>query len=148
MYSNHQLTTALFTCILCGDLTMRVVSQVHDELMRSLNSTLLNSYEVDKTKTQAIDNMQTTVSFLSIEQFKSNGHSSSALGGLSVPWLDEDLSMPSPSLNYPVLCCPLPDRVAPVFVQQIVSPTAWLRSLDIFSCYMVSNDINYEILMG
>ena len=38
-----------------------VCCQVHDELMRSLNSTLLNTYEVDKTKTQAIDNMQAAV---------------------------------------------------------------------------------------
>ena len=38
--------------------------------------------------------------------------------GLSIPWLGNGLSMPSPS----VLCCPLPDRVAPVFVQ-IVSPS-------------------------
>ena len=44
---------------------------------------------------------------------------SSSLGSRSVPWLGEGLSMPSPS--YPVLCFPLPDRVAPVFVQ-VVSP--------------------------
>ena len=31
----------------------------------------------------------------------------------SVPWLGEGLSMPSPSS--PILCCPLPDRGAPIF---------------------------------
>ena len=40
--------------------------------------------------------------------------SSSSLGSRYVPWLGEGLSMPSP--NYPVLCFPLPYRVAPVFV--------------------------------
>ena len=40
---------------------------------------------------------------------------SSSLGSRYVPWLGEGLSMPSP--NRPVLCCPLPYRVAPVFVQ-------------------------------
>ena len=37
-----------------------------------------------------------------------------SLGSRCVPWLGEGLSMPSP--NYPVLCFPLPYRVAPVFV--------------------------------
>ena len=46
--------------------------------------------------------------------------SSSSLGSLCVPWLGEGLSMPSP--NYPVLWCPLPYCVAPVFVQ-VVSPS-------------------------
>ena len=45
--------------------------------------------------------------------------SSSSLGSRCVPWLGEGLSMSSP--NDPVLCCPLPYRVAPVFVQ-VVSP--------------------------
>ena len=40
--------------------------------------------------------------------------SSSSLGSRCVPWLGEGLSMPSP--NYPILCFPLPYRVAPVFV--------------------------------
>ena len=40
--------------------------------------------------------------------------SSSSLGSRCVPWLGEGLSMPSP--NYPVLCFPLPYRIAPVFV--------------------------------
>ena len=31
--------------------------------------------------------------------------------------------MPSP--NYPVLCCPLPYRVAPVFVQVVSPPLGW-----------------------
>ena len=31
--------------------------------------------------------------------------------------------MPSP--NYPVLCCPLPYRVAPVFVQVVSPPLSW-----------------------
>ena len=41
--------------------------------------------------------------------------SSSSLGSRCVPWLGEGLSMSSP--NDPVLCCPLPYRVAPVFVR-------------------------------
>ena len=44
---------------------------------------------------------------------------SSSLGSRCVPGLGEGLSMSSP--NEPVLCCPLPYRVAPVFVQ-VVSP--------------------------
>ena len=50
--------------------------------------------------------------------------SSSSLGSRCIPWLGEGLSMSSP--NDPVLCCPLPYRVAPVFVQVV------------FSCHMVS----------
>ena len=49
----------------------------------------------------------------------SSSSSSSSLGSRCVPWLGEGLSMSSP--NYPVLCYPLPCRVAPVFVQ-VVSP--------------------------
>ena len=49
--------------------------------------------------------------------------SSSSLSIRSVPWLSEGLSMPSPS--YPVLCCLLPDRVAPVFVQVVSPPLGW-----------------------
>ena len=37
----------------------------------------------------------------------------------NVPWLGEGLSMPC--LSQSVLCCPLPDRVAPVFAE-VVSP--------------------------
>ena len=48
---------------------------------------------------------------------------SSSLGICCVPWLGEGLSMPSP--NYPVLCFPLPYRVAPVFVQVISPPLGW-----------------------
>ena len=40
----------------------------------------------------------------------STSSSSSSLGSRCVPWLGEGLSMPSP--NYPVLCFPLPYRVA------------------------------------
>ena len=47
----------------------------------------------------------------------------SSLGSRCVPWLGEGLSMPSP--NYPVLCCPLPYRVAPVFVQVVSPPFGW-----------------------
>ena len=51
--------------------------------------------------------------------------SSSSLGSRSVPWLGKGLSMPSP--NDLVLCgCPLPDRVAPVFLQVVSS---WASSL-------------------
>ena len=46
----------------------------------------------------------------------STSSSSSSLGSRCVPWLGEGLSMSSP--NDPVLCCPLPYRVAPVFVHQ------------------------------
>ena len=47
----------------------------------------------------------------------------SSLGSRCVPWLGEGLSMSSP--NDPVLCCPLPYRVAPVFVQVVSPPLGW-----------------------
>ena len=50
-------------------------------------------------------------------------HHHLSLGSRCVPWLGEGLSMPSP--NYPVLCCPLPYRVAPVFVQVVSPPLGW-----------------------
>ena len=49
--------------------------------------------------------------------------SSSSLGSCCVPWLGKGLSIPSP--NYPVLCCPLPYRVAPVFVHVVSPPLGW-----------------------
>ena len=49
--------------------------------------------------------------------------SSSSLGSCCVLWLGEGLSMSSP--NDPVLCCPLPYRVAPVFVQVVSPPLGW-----------------------
>ena len=49
--------------------------------------------------------------------------SSSSLGSRCVPWLGEGLSMSSP--NDPVLCCPLPYRVVPVFVQVVSPPLGW-----------------------
>ena len=49
--------------------------------------------------------------------------SSSSLSSRCVPWLSEVLGMTSPS--YPVLCCPLPDRVAPVFVKVVSPPLGW-----------------------
>ena len=52
-----------------------------------------------------------------------NIHHHSSLGSRCVPWLGEYLSTPSP--NYPVLCCPLPYRVAPVFVQVVSPPRGW-----------------------
>ena len=52
--------------------------------------------------------------------------SSSSLGSLCVPWLGEGLSMLSP--NDPVLCCPLPCHVAPVFVQVVSPPLGWSPS--------------------
>ena len=55
--------------------------------------------------------------------------SSSSLGSRCVPWLGEGLSMLSP--NYPVLCFPLPYRVAPVFVQ-VVSPSLGWSPLSSF----------------
>ena len=48
---------------------------------------------------------------------------SSSLGSRCVPWLGDGLSMSYP--NDPVLCCPLPYRVAPVFVQVISPPLGW-----------------------
>ena len=53
----------------------------------------------------------------------SSSSSSSSLGSRGVPWLGEGLSMSSP--NDPVLCCPLPYRVAPVFVQVVSPPLGW-----------------------
>ena len=50
-------------------------------------------------------------------------HHHSSLGSRCVPWLGEGLSMSSP--NDPVLCCPLPYRVAPVFVQVVSPPIGW-----------------------
>ena len=60
---------------------------------------------------------------------KSLHHHSSSLGSRCVPWLGEGLSMLSP--NYPVLCFPLPYRVAPVFVQ-VVSPSLGWSPLSSF----------------
>ena len=61
-------------------------------------------------------------------------YSSSSLGSRCVPWLGEGLSMPSPNdrlvLSSAISCrssiCP--GRLS----------TAWLVSLDVFSCHMVS----------
>ena len=50
-------------------------------------------------------------------------HTSSSLGSRCVLWLGEGLSMSSP--NDPVLCCPLPYRDAPVFVQVVSPPLGW-----------------------
>ena len=50
-------------------------------------------------------------------------HHNNSLGSRCVPWLGEGLSMSSP--NYPVLCCPLPYRVASVFVQVVSPPLGW-----------------------
>ena len=46
-----------------------------------------------------------------------------SLGSRCIPWLGEGLSMSSP--NDPVLCCPLPYRVAPVFVLVVPPPLGW-----------------------
>ena len=51
-------------------------------------------------------------------------HHSSSLGIRCVPCVGEGLSVLSP--NYPVLCFPLPYRVAPVFVQVVSPPFAGL----------------------
>ena len=50
--------------------------------------------------------------------------------------MGEGISMPSP--NYLVFCCPLSYHVAPVFVQAGRLSTAWLVSLVVVSCNMVS----------
>ena len=60
---------------------------------------------------------------ITCEQCTSSSSSSSSLGSRCVPWLAEGLVMPFP--NYPVLCCPLPYRVAPVFVQVVSPPLGW-----------------------
>ena len=49
--------------------------------------------------------------------------SSSSLVSRWVPWLGEGVNMPSP--NYAILCCHLPYRVAPVFVQVVSPPRGW-----------------------
>ena len=49
--------------------------------------------------------------------------SPSTLVSRCVPWLGEGLSMLSPS--YPISCCPLPYRVAPVFVHVVSPPLGW-----------------------
>ena len=59
---------------------------------------------------------------MSLKHLQSSS-SSSSLGSRCVPWLGEGLSMSSP--NYRVLRCPLPYRVAPVFVQVVSPPIAW-----------------------
>ena len=67
--------------------------------------------------------------------------SSSSLGGSRcVPWLGEGLSMSSP--NDPVLCCPLPYRVAPVFVQVVSPPLGWapLSSFLVIKLWSPSGD--------
>ena len=62
--------------------------------------------------------------------------SSSSLGSRSVPWLDEGLSLLSP--NYPVLCFPLPYRVAPVFVKIVSPPLGWSPLSSFLVIIMVS----------
>ena len=56
-------------------------------------------------------------------QYCTASSSSSLVSIRCVPWLGEGISMPSP--NYPVLCCPLSYRVAPVFVQVVSPPLGW-----------------------
>ena len=58
----------------------------------------------------------------------------SSLGSRCVPWLGEGISMSFP--NDPVLCCPLPYRVAPVFVRSSLHRLAGLPCR--LSCHMVS----------
>ena len=65
-------------------------------------------------------------------------HQSSSLGSNCVPWLCEGLSMPSP--NYPVLCCPLPYRVAPVFVQVVSPPLGWSPLSSFLAIWFPSGD--------
>ena len=55
--------------------------------------------------------------------------SSSSLGSSNVPWMDDVFSMPPPS--YPIMCCSLPGRVAPVFVQ-VGSPSLGWSPLSSF----------------
>ena len=69
--------------------------------------------------------------------------SSSSLGSRCVPWLGKGLSMPSPS--YSVLCCPLPYRVAPVFVQ-VVSPPFHLRLFLSYGIHVATRDVHRSSL--
>ena len=46
--------------------------------------------------------------------------------------------MPSP--NYPVLCCPLPYRVAPVFVQVVSPPLGWSPLSSVLVMWSPSHD--------
>ena len=64
--------------------------------------------------------------------------SSSSSGSRCVMWLGVGLSMPSP--NYPVLCCPLPYRVAPVFVQVVSPPLGWAPSSSFLVIWSPSGD--------
>ena len=64
--------------------------------------------------------------------------SSSSLGSRSVPWLGEGLSVLSP--NQPVLCCPLPYRVTPVFVQVVSLPLGWSPLLSFLVVWSPSGD--------
>ena len=69
---------------------------------------------------------------------QSTYHSSSSLGSRCVPWLGEGLSMSSP--NDPVLCCPLPYRVAPVFVQVVSPPLGWSPLMSFLVIWSPSGD--------
>ena len=53
--------------------------------------------------------------------------------------------MPSPILSYPVLRCPLPDRVAPVFVQVVSSPLGW-SPLSYFLVQVVTHEVQQSSL--
>ena len=54
--------------------------------------------------------------------------------------------MPSP--NYPVLCCPLPYRVAPVFVQVVSPPLGWssLSSFLVYGLQVVIREVHRSSL--
>ena len=95
---------------------------------------ITNPFEVLKRQTLEVENIDEKNKYLTILFFsqlythlhtcqKSHPNSSSSLGSRCVPWLGEGLSMSSP--NDPVLCCPLPYRVAPVFVQVVSPPLGW-----------------------
>ena len=80
------------------------------------------TYTGKKTAYVAADNEAATYTGKEMHCMAASS-SSSSLGSRCVPWLGEGLSMSSP--NDPVLCCPLPYRVAPVFVQVVSPPLGW-----------------------
>ena len=87
--------------------------------------------EINTTKSRIICNVGWTISCSVVEitcnntdqVYCSSSSSSSSLGSRCVPWFGEGLSMSSP--NDPVLCCPLPDSVTPLFVQVVFPPIGW-----------------------
>ena len=111
-----------------NDINMLMVNKIVTQIVRTFVHICNVSFQTgvfpDKMKIAKIVPL-----FKSGEKNVFTNSSSSSLGSRCVPWLGEGLSMPSP--NYPVLCFPLPYRVAPVFVQ-VVSPSLGWSPLSSF----------------